>query len=503
MKAAEAKRSTTNRRFTPFFGNDGDQHFFEKAAANSFFQKSTHTLLQPKLDIGQPNDPYEKEADAMADRVAQRLATPDGFTKQDTIVQSKSLANAITPLVQTKCAACEEEEKLQKKETPIPVTPILRKPIFESNEEDVPHPVQRKCTACEQEEKSRIYGEQNETAIRETPSATKELEHNLKASRGRGTSLSGNTRASMENAFGTDFSNVKIHTDHQAIQMSRNLAAQAFTHGTDIYFNESKYNERSSTGQHLLAHELTHVVQQKGMVQKKIQRSDFCKPYATTADAASAKWWLRNTYMRAEGIETFGTEVYNLYDSYLSRKPGDSLAPRIFDSDSSYIHNSFKDDGYIKDDMDAVLDLVGQRLHRIPGGPLRDGVESLMSLSNFLSTSEMENRPINFGNPFSVSGHIAGDIGSSDAGNDYRKITRANVAITKVVLFGNTGYHLVELIPHYEVFDTIDFCPGDPGAPLETLVTTPMSRLEASGEAYDMPFKVIFSPESRSKRYWF
>ncbi|MEN8229435.1 MAG: DUF4157 domain-containing protein, partial [Bacteroidota bacterium] len=319
-----------------------------------------------------------------------------------------------------------------------------------------------------------------------------------------GRSMDDNTRLYMENHMGYDFSKVKVHTSSMAAKSADSINALAFTSGNNIVFNKGQYAPNTANGKRLLAHELTHVVQQNGMMLKSIQRTtDFCRPYATPAEAADAEWWLRNTYMRLEGLETFGTEVYNLYDSYLSRSPGDSLAPRIFNSDSSYIHNSFKDDGYVKDDMDAVLDLVAARLNRIPSGPLRPGVWTLMSLSNFLSPAEMNNRPINFSNPFSVSGHTAGAIGSSDAGDDYRKITRANVAITKVVLFGNTGYHLIELIPHYEVFDTIDFCPGDPGSPAEQLVTTTMSRLEASGEAYDMPFKVIFSPDARSERYWF
>jgi len=127
----------------------------------------------------------------------------------------------------------------------------------------------------------------------------------------------------------------------------------------------------------------------------------------------------------------------------------------------------------------------------------------MMSLANFLSASEMDNRPINYSNPFSVAGHIAGGIGSSDAGDDYRKITYANVTLEKTTLVGSTGYVSVELTPQYEVFDAIDFCPGDCGSPAEQLITVPMSRLEKSGNAYDVPFKVIFSPESRSKRFWF
>jgi hypothetical protein len=125
-----------------------------------------------------------------------------------------------------------------------------------------------------------------------------------------------------------------------------------------------------------------------------------------------------------------------------------------------------------------------------------------MSIANFLSPFEMDNRPINYSNPLSIAGHIAGDIGSSDGGADYRKAW-GNVTLEKVPLIGSTGYVLVETTLHYEVFDAIDFCPGDCGSSAEQLVTVPMSRLEASGEAYDVPFKVTFAPESRSKRFFY
>jgi hypothetical protein len=80
------------------------------------------------------------------------------------------------------------------------------------------------------------------------------------------------TRAEMEGGFGADFSNVNIHTGSEAIQLSKELGAQAFTHGNDVYFNEGKYNPNSKEGKHLLAHELTHTVQQNGVVEKKVQR---------------------------------------------------------------------------------------------------------------------------------------------------------------------------------------------------------------------------------------
>jgi hypothetical protein len=79
------------------------------------------------------------------------------------------------------------------------------------------------------------------------------------------------TKNFMESHFGIDFSNVKIHTGSEAVQMSRELNAQAFAVGNDIYFNEGKYNPNFDSGKHLLAHELTHTVQQSKNLQKKIQ----------------------------------------------------------------------------------------------------------------------------------------------------------------------------------------------------------------------------------------
>ncbi len=66
----------------------------------------------------------------------------------------------------------------------------------------------------------------------------------------------------MERRFGVDFRGVRVHTDSNAVQMNKELNAQAFTYGRDIYFGAGRYNPGTSTGKRLLAHELTHVVQQ-------------------------------------------------------------------------------------------------------------------------------------------------------------------------------------------------------------------------------------------------
>ncbi|RLB60373.1 MAG: hypothetical protein DRG80_05420 [Deltaproteobacteria bacterium] len=66
----------------------------------------------------------------------------------------------------------------------------------------------------------------------------------------------------MEERFGVDFSNVRIHADSEAACMARVLNAEAFTYGRDIYFGEGRYKPNTLTGKWLLANELVHVVQQ-------------------------------------------------------------------------------------------------------------------------------------------------------------------------------------------------------------------------------------------------
>lgn len=156
--------------------------------------------VQCKLEIGTPGDRYEQEADTVADRV---MKMPE------------------TQHIQRKCS-CEEEG-------------IQRKPLASF--------IQRK--------------ENEDRAM-----ASDAVSQQINATRGGGGMMDTPTKSFMESRFGTDFSNVKIHTDHTAVQLNRELNAQAFTVGSDIYFNEGKYVPGSESGKRLLAHELTHTVQQ-------------------------------------------------------------------------------------------------------------------------------------------------------------------------------------------------------------------------------------------------
>lgn len=86
----------------------------------------------------------------------------------------------------------------------------------------------------------------------------------IQAKRGGGAPLDTGARRALEPSLGDDFSDVRVHTDGEADSLNRAVKAEAFTTGTDIFFRSGSYNPGSSDGQKLLAHELTHVVQQRG-----------------------------------------------------------------------------------------------------------------------------------------------------------------------------------------------------------------------------------------------
>lgn len=116
-----------------------------------------------------------------------------------------------------------------------------------------------------------LFGEEDELGLSRADGAgaagfdvAGPIEQRLAGGRGSGTALSAETRAVMEPAFAADFSDVRVHADAEAAQISRQLTADAFTHGQDIYMAEGRYDPDTDDGKHLLAHELTHVVQQTG-----------------------------------------------------------------------------------------------------------------------------------------------------------------------------------------------------------------------------------------------
>lgn len=86
----------------------------------------------------------------------------------------------------------------------------------------------------------------------------------LQETKGNGHPLAPNQKSQMENAFGTDFSGVRIHSNEKSTKMSKEINAKAFTVGSDIYFQQKYFNPQGGEGRRLLAHELAHTIQQRG-----------------------------------------------------------------------------------------------------------------------------------------------------------------------------------------------------------------------------------------------
>jgi len=210
--------------------------------------------VQAKLNIGKSDDKYEQEADTVADKVVNQKGLFDGqpfFAPRPSIQQPNgpSIQQA-----QESGKTGEESEIVQEKPLQESITPIVRKKDL-----DTPSTEKDEIQRSSNEEEEEIQ-QKSESPSRDTS----ELESQLSNSKGGGKPMEPDTKSQMESGFGSDFSGVRIHNDSNAVQMNKNLGAKAFTNGNDIYFNEDQYNPSSKEGQHLLAHELTHTIQQGG-----------------------------------------------------------------------------------------------------------------------------------------------------------------------------------------------------------------------------------------------
>jgi hypothetical protein len=105
------------------------------------------------------------------------------------------------------------------------------------------------------------------------PTIQADFEQKLNSARGGGSPLDQAFQARVEPAMGADFSRVRIHTDSEADRLSQSIQAKAFTTGQDIFFRKGEYQPESRGGQELLAHELTHVVQQKGSLPSNLPKN--------------------------------------------------------------------------------------------------------------------------------------------------------------------------------------------------------------------------------------
>jgi hypothetical protein len=183
-------------------------------------------IIQTKLTVSQPNDIYEQEADRVADQVMRMPSSSESYLPIKTLDEKK---------------------------------------------------INRKCKSCEDEEEEKMIHRKTDNAY--AYQMSKDVSHSIDNMDGGGLPLDVSTRKFMESRFGFDFSNIRIHADERAARLSSSLNSFAYTIGNDILFGKGQYNPYTNIGKKLLAHELTHVVQQNNQ-NTTISRSPDKRPQA-------------------------------------------------------------------------------------------------------------------------------------------------------------------------------------------------------------------------------
>ncbi len=136
----------------------------------------------------------------------------------------------------------------------------------------MPEPSVQQQMKPEAEEEEEML--QTKATSGQSPNVSAILPNRINALRGSGQPLPQSERAFFESRFGSDFSQVHVHADSQAAEMAASVNARAFTLGQDIVFGAGQYAPGTIKGKHLLAHELTHTIQQASMPEFSIQRAE-------------------------------------------------------------------------------------------------------------------------------------------------------------------------------------------------------------------------------------
>ena len=208
----------------------------------------TRAPIRAKLEVGGVDDPLEHEADRVAGEIAD---APDQSQTETTSDEDEGSGEG-------------DGSDEPNDGGPVDASEVLAGSFSTLAELDGPL-VQRKCEACSASD--------DEDRLRRSPEdpnapvlADDRIEQRLLARSGSGAPLPASVQARMAARFDMDFSDIRVHRDGEAASLARSLAAQAFTWGRDIYFGPGRYQPQSRSGMHLLAHELTHTVQQSGGV---------------------------------------------------------------------------------------------------------------------------------------------------------------------------------------------------------------------------------------------
>jgi len=213
---------------------------------------SAAPTIQAKMEVGAVNDVHEREADRVAREVVRRTSTSGVLPANEAAgLQRQPLAAQIDGVQRA-----EEDELEMKRET------------LQRAEEDE---LEMKRETLQRAEEDELEMKRDgDPSYRNGGALDTSLETSIRQAKSGGQAMQRSVMHQMESGFGTTFRGVRIHTDATADRLARSVQAKAFTTGKDIFFKQGEYNPRSSAGKELLAHELTHTVQQGAVgVQKK------------------------------------------------------------------------------------------------------------------------------------------------------------------------------------------------------------------------------------------
>jgi hypothetical protein len=258
-------------------------------------------VIQTKLMIGQPNDEFEQEADRVAEEVM-RMPEPQ-------VLQPAAISGSASPTRNPEvCRECAEE---------LPGRPVA---------------IQRVCPKCEgQLHRQQLEEEEEEKTVQaeeiagRTPEVSPGVQAQINSLRGSGQPLAESVRSFFEPRFGRDFSAVRVHTGGEASSLARAVEAQAFTVGNDVVFGAARYAPDTAEGARLIAHELTHVVQQTDRIHRQHEDDDDA-PEITTNPLVGLK--------RGDGLD-FGTFEKKPRVKLLQQKLNEKIAAGL-DTDGMF-----------------------------------------------------------------------------------------------------------------------------------------------------------------------
>ncbi len=248
MKTSAEKSSVTTSKTAIQTAN---QPFFAKAGGGDFFAPA----IQMKMAVNKPGDKFEQEADLMADKVMRMPAPVSG--------KDEKLQRAPEEKLQKK-----EEDKIRK--AAMPEDKIQKAAMPEDKIQKKEDDKLQKAPA--NEEKLQRKG------CDSTPTVNSNVQTAIQNKTGGGQPLSSDVRGYMEPRFNADFSNVRVHNDAESGNLSNQLSARAFTYQNHVFFSHDQYQPGTSEGKQLLAHELTHTIQQGHSVQRSPQVSTTMTP---------------------------------------------------------------------------------------------------------------------------------------------------------------------------------------------------------------------------------